>query len=332
METLFTQKKHKNYERILYKKSNIVSALALQIGYKAIREDQFYFYENNLHAYTKASLGNSYTKKIEEAKKILDNLERTSIDYIPFFDESYPYLLKEMDSFPAGLFIRGKKDLIQKNKKLSIVGTRNPSPLSVIFTEWISNYLSSHGVTIVSGFALGIDTVAHRASIQSSGGTIGVLAHGLDFIYPKSNFDLYSRSDNPKENLLLISEHPPGVKPLKFHFPKRNAIIAGLSKSIFHIEGSIRSGAGITIRHALDAGRDVGVFDHPILKNNTGGRKFIEEGAHNIASYGNIMIQKESINQLKEIIKHNFNFIGNAKWAKVIENQKSNELIPKFCN
>lgn len=317
---------------IIDSSDNRIFSLALQLGHRAVDETILSSYTYNLEIYARTALSSQFSDQIKRAEAILNNLDNDTISFIPFYHKYYPALLRELKAYPFGIFIRGKTDLLLAEKKLSIVGTRNPSLLSILFTEWLADYLSSKGITVVSGFALGIDTAAHRLSIASKGGTIGVLAHGLDFIYPKANFDLFSRCDNPAENILLISEHPPGAKPLKFHFPKRNAVIAGISAATFHIEGGIKSGAGITVKHGLDAGREIKVFDHPHLKNNAGGRRFIEDGAENISNYCDIIIENERHINVKRIKDENYSFIGNGKYAKIQENENSEKLIPRFLN
>ena len=117
-----------------------------------------------------------------------------------------------------------------------MVGTRNPSILGVKWAQFISDWFSNNGFTIVSGMASGIDSVTHRAAQKNKGGTIGVLAHGLDHIYPQSNHDLFKTAlKTPLDEtnrILLLTEYALGVKPRRYFFARRNRLISGLCQSI----------------------------------------------------------------------------------------------------
>lgn len=268
----------------------------------------------NLDSYLNRMIRNihkeNYTSFLEYCKDIYQKHLEHKINNIYFFDENYPALLKHIPKPPLVLFAQGKMELLQKQLKISMVGTRNPSNLSICASKFLANFLSNLNICIVSGMAIGIDSVCHRQSIHSIGGSIAVLAHGLNHVYPEKNYDLFLKL---KElNLLLLSEYPIGCKPTRYSFPQRNRIISGLSKILFYMEGGIKSGALITVRYALDQGREVYVFTHSMLRNNQGGESILQDGAYSVLDFLNIKI-KESNGRIS--IAPNSFYIGQNKWA-----------------
>ncbi|MFA5134311.1 MAG: DNA-processing protein DprA [Patescibacteria group bacterium] len=201
-----------------------------------------------------------YARTIVEQRNSVDPelLQRTVEDsgqtIITIQDERYPALLKEIHSPPALLYIRGTlpPDGVPA---LAVVGTRRTSPYGRTITPRLVGDLARAGITIVSGLALGIDALAHRAALDAGGTTAAVLGCGLDTVYPRTNINL--ACSIIEQGGCLLSEYPPGTEPLRGHFPARNRIIAGLSKAVLVIEGADDSGSLITARCALDQNRDV---------------------------------------------------------------------------
>ena len=134
------------------------------------------------------------------------------------------------------------------------MGTRNPSSYGKLCCEYMVKKMTSANITIVSGFAKGIDSIAHKTSLLTDGKTIAVIASGLDIVYPASNLSLYREIE---EKGLILSEYEAGVKPFKSNFPQRNRIIAGLSKGTIVVESKNRGGSLITADLALEFNRDV---------------------------------------------------------------------------
>ena len=134
------------------------------------------------------------------------------------------------------------------------MGTRNPSSYGKLCCEYMVKKMTSANITIVSGFAKGIDSIAHKTSLLTEGKTIAVIASGLDIVYPASNLSLYREIE---EKGLILSEYEAGVKPFKGNFPQRNRIIAGLSKGTIVVESKNRGGSLITADLALEFNRDV---------------------------------------------------------------------------
>ncbi|APH05271.1 DNA-processing protein DprA [Bacillus weihaiensis] len=199
------------------------------------------------------------------------------ISIVTIFDEMYPYLLKEISDPPPVLYYKGDLKLGHSPRLLSVVGTRNPTHYGKVTSELLIPTLVKKDWTIVSGLAIGIDTVAHEVTIQNGGKTIAVIAGGLDHIYPKQNESLAKEIMNSH---LIISEHPPHIKPSKWHFPMRNRIISGISLGTIVIQAKRKSGSLITAQQALEQNREVFAVPGPIYDDNCRGtNELIQLGA-----------------------------------------------------
>ena len=175
-------------------------------------------------------------------------------NFITINDDVYPECLKEISNPPLKLYYKGNLDLLKDERLIAVVGTRNPSSYGKLCCEYMVKKMTSANITIVSGFAKGIDSIAHKTSLLAGGKTIAVIASGLDIVYPASNLSLYREIE---EKGLILSEYEAGVKPFKFNFPQRNRIIAGLSKGTIVVESKDRGGSLITADLALEFNRDV---------------------------------------------------------------------------
>jgi DNA processing protein len=191
-------------------------------------------------------------------------------------DEDYPENLAAIPDPPAVLFSSGAllpRDLVS----VAVVGSRYASPAGILFAEKLSSDLALCGITVVSGFALGIDSAAHRGALKAGGRTLAVLGCGLDVNYPSINADL--REEIAKSGALL-TEFLPGAPPSSGNFPSRNRIISGLSLGVVVVEAAERSGSLITARFALEQGREV--FAVPGMARSTrsrGAHRLIKQGA-----------------------------------------------------
>jgi DNA processing protein len=198
-------------------------------------------------------------------------------------DADYPRLLLEIPDPPPVLYYRGQvKPLENQGVRvaIAIVGTRSPSDYGRRWTRRISAALAQAGFTVVSGLAEGVDTEAHHSCLGAGGRTVAVMGSGLDVIYPWSNRKL---AEQLAEQGLLLSEYPAGTQPDRGHFPRRNRIIAGLSRATLVLEAPYKSGALITARMANEYGRDV--FALPGSLDNSrcrGCLELLNDGAHMI--------------------------------------------------
>lgn len=182
--------------------------------------------------------------------QVMDTLD---IHLVFIDDPEYPIFLKQIDTAPPFLFVRGT--LPSFHKSISIVGTRGMSAYGRLTTQKFATDLVREGFVVVSGLALGVDSVAHKITVKQGGITVAVLGTGVDQIYPSANHRL--AQEILTSNGAIISAYPLGTPADSFRFPERNEIVAGLSKGTLVIEGGIQSGALITAKLALDYGREV---------------------------------------------------------------------------
>jgi len=225
---------------------------------------------------------------MERYKQIDDDFLKKSFEEFPSFsilDEIYPWDLSEIYNPPALLFYQGNIDLLEL-PKVAVVGSRDSSKLGNQSVQKIIKELNNE-LIIVSGLARGIDTAAHMAALQNGGKTIAVIGTGLDVFYPKANKKLQSYIG---KNHLVLSEYGPGEQPLKFHFPERNRIIAGLCRGVIVAEAKMRSGSLITCERAMEEGRDVFAIPGSILDGKSDGcHHLIQEGAKCIMSGSDVL-------------------------------------------
>ena len=204
-------------------------------------------------------------------------------------DDCYPWDLSEIYDAPVLLFYKGNLDLL-KFPKVAVVGSRACSKHGSKSVEKVIHSLENE-LVIVSGLAKGIDTAAHMAALQNGGKTIAVIGTGLDVFYPKANKRLQDYIGNDH---LVISEYGPGEQPLKFHFPARNRIIAGLCRGVIVAEAKMRSGSLITCERAMEEGRDVFAIPGSILDGLSDGcHHLIQEGAKLVTSGQDVLVEFE---------------------------------------
>ncbi len=224
------------------------------------------------------------TEKFFAWKKNIDlgacvrRCEAEGVRFILPSDEEYPPLLKEISDPPLGLFIRGQP--LKDEFMLGVVGTRACTPYGKRATHEIVSTIAANGIPIVSGLALGIDSIAHQAALSSGGVTVAVLGGGIndDAVYPRQHLPLAHQI--LKQQGSIVGEFPPGAESKKYHFPLRNRIIAGLSRGILVSEAAEKSGSLITARLALEENRDVFALPGPITsKVSAGTHLLLKNGA-----------------------------------------------------
>ncbi|MFH0731380.1 MAG: DNA-processing protein DprA [Candidatus Omnitrophota bacterium] len=209
-------------------------------------------------------------------QKELDLIKKEHVKIITIFDKEYPDTLKNISSPPIVLYVKGNIENITKNS-LAVVGSRSCTQYGIRMTKRICAVLAKLGITICSGLARGIDTVAHKQALAQGAKTIAVLGSGLNNIYPPENRKL---SDEIQLNGALISEFPMDTPPLKENFPRRNRIISGLSKGVLVVEAPEKSGALITADFALKQGKDVfAVCANADSDTSLGCNNLIKQGA-----------------------------------------------------
>ncbi|OKP83773.1 DNA-processing protein DprA [Paenibacillus sp. P32E] len=213
-------------------------------------------------------------------------MKESGVEAATLLDEDYPERLKETPQPPWVLYYRGNLKLASC-PSIAMVGTRVPTAYGRKVGEMLASELSAAGFTVVSGLARGIDSVCHEAALGSKGGTVAVVATGLDRIYPPENRELERQIS--REGLVL-SEYPLGTKSHPGLFPQRNRIIAGLTLGTLVVEADARSGSLITADAALEAGRDVFAVPGPITSpKSRGALDLIKQGAKLVTGASDII-------------------------------------------
>lgn len=203
---------------------------------------------------------------------------------VTFRESLYPTALRDLSDAPPVLWMMGDAGVLDR-PMIALVGARNASSLGTRMARSLAAELSEQGYTVVSGLARGVDTAAHLASLK--GGTLAVMAGGVDVIYPAENTAL---AGDILRTGLRISEQPMGLVPQARHFPGRNRLISGLAQAVIVIEAAAKSGSLITARNALDQGREVmAVPGHPIDARASGCNMLIRDGATLVRSAADVI-------------------------------------------
>ena len=275
------------------------------LSYFKTAKNIYYASEEELE---KAGLkGKSLDKYLEFKSKfnlqeVLTEIKHKKIWVLAYSD--FPESLRNISNPPIVLYGRGDKDLLMHENGIGIVGSRRPTSYGISVTKGFTRDLVESGITIISGMALGVDAVAHRACMGAKGKTVAVLGSGVDVPTPSEHFNLYNEIITSSG--AIVSEFPLGMMPNKGSFPARNRIIAGLSKAVLITEATSDSGALITAKEAFSQGRKVYIVPGPITSN-------LSKGTNSLINKGGI-----AVGSAEEIIKD----LGN----NVVKNKVSMEI------
>ena len=213
-------------------------------------------------------------------------LQQSGAQLLTWDDAGYPHNLRQTPNPPPVLYVRGEINS-QDSLAVAIVGTRRASAYGREVTHTLVTELVQHGITIVSGLALGIDAIAHQTAVEAGGRTLAVLGSGVDQVYPASNRAI---ATGVQQNGALISEYSLGTKPEASNFPPRNRIISGLSLCVIVVEAGERSGALLTAQFAAEQGRDVFAVPGSILHpGSIGCNQLIQNGAAPLLSVADVL-------------------------------------------
>ena len=268
-------------------------------------------------------------------EKHVELLQKKQIKYMTIQDKEYPTILKNIHLPPPVIYYCGQVETSLFENCISIVGSRNASYYGIRMSEQIALDLAHSGITVVSGLARGIDSMAHIGALKGKGKTIAVLGNGLDIVYPKENKHLYKEIT---EKGLVMSEFPPGTQPIHYNFPRRNRIVSGLSLGTVVIEAASKSGSLITAKYALEQGREVYALPGNVnTPNSKGTNLLIKDGAKIVTSCKDILEdifpmfsakskEKEEINpvDLNEDEKQILKYIKMGYWDADKLHQKMN--------
>ncbi|MGB2690857.1 MAG: DNA-processing protein DprA [Thermodesulfobacteriota bacterium] len=232
----------------------------------------------------------------ESVDQELDKIEKWGMKLIPLDDPEFPEYLLQTYNPPPLLYMKG--DILDQDKlSIAIVGSRVPDRYGRTIAETLSAELVSLGVTIVSGLARGIDSIAQSEAIKHGGRTIGVLGCGLDQIYPPENKNLYKAVS---QNGAVLSEFNLGTPPIAQNFPRRNRIISGLSLGVVVVQASEKSGSLISASFALDQNKEVFAVPGDVTKKLSRGTNWlIKKGAKLVETVDDIVSEIEAIRSLQ---------------------------------
>jgi DNA processing protein len=224
-----------------------------------------------------------------EAERELEALARHGARLISRGDPDYPEALAALEDAPPVIAVKGRAELLQPDR-IALVGARNASANGRRIASDMAAGLAQAGAVVVSGMARGIDTAAHLGALNTraeTGGTIAVVAGGIDVLYPPENGALFERLGAEG---LIVAEAALGTEPAARHFPRRNRIISGLSRGVVVVEAALKSGSLITARYALDQGREVmAVPGSPLDPRCRGANRLIREGARLVEDFAQVL-------------------------------------------
>lgn len=236
-------------------------------------------------------------RKTVDITKELAEIKKRELNITTMADANYPRQLRDIEGAPAVLYSRG--EYLEKDAlAISVVGTRKPSAYGKLITGKLVKELARLGFTIVSGMALGIDTSAHLAALDSGARTIAVMGGGFEKIYPMENRYLVEKIASSGA---VMTEFSIFATPDRWTFPRRNRIVSGLSMGTIVIEAPDKSGALITARLATEQGKEVFVVPGPVTDDRySGGHRLIQKGAKLLTSVDDLL---EEFSDLKKTLK-----------------------------
>ena len=229
----------------------------------------------------------------DKAAVELDRVKNLDGDVLILDDGSYPSLLREIDDPPPVLYVKGDWQACFDLPAVGVIGSRMCSTYGENASEMLARDLASRGICVVSGFARGIDSAAHRGAIRGQGRTVAVMGTGIDSVYPKENNRLVREILD--SGGAVVSQFPLGTPPIKENFPYRNRIISGLSLGVLIVEASERSGSLITARLAMEQNREVMAVPGNITSGNSFGTNYlIKSGAKLVQQWQDVVAELPS--------------------------------------
>jgi len=283
--------------------SQIYWALSLYLNNLKTKQQLKILHENTNPDFKQIARSLLTSKRINNSSsqitQIMETCTRDQISIIVITDPLYPKNIKNIPDAPLLLFAKGNLSLIT-SKCISMIGTRNPSMVTLIYIKTLCTYFDKSSITTVSGYARGCDLAVHKRSIGP--GTIAVLPHGI-----------LIKKNTIKEhfNILYISEYLPDFPPQKYTYIKRNRIIAAFSSATIFLEGGEKSGALTTLQAANKYHRKIWFLNHPLQKNNNGIRQVMALKGIDI-TFLFTSITKTGCRNNKE-----FSYIGNSTFIKI---------------
>ena len=232
-------------------------------------------------------------KDLTDAMEIERQCSRQNIGIVTYADATYPERLRNIEDPPMVLYFKGQLPHWQAQPLIGVVGTRKASPYGLNTAHLLGSQIAVCGALVVSGVATGIDAASMEGALDAGCCTVGVVAGGVDVVYPARNRALYKRTE---ENGCLISEYPPGSRPYPGNFLQRNRIISGISNGVLVVEAPEKSGALNTARHAFSQGRDMFVVPGNLgVDTCLGSNALLQEGAYPALSGWDVVKHYETL-------------------------------------
>lgn len=274
-----------------------------QITYQEYMKSVHLFDKEDYYRELEEILGEKKAQKLDSIYKNIDEYKREldyyNVKFISYKDKRFPSFLTDMPNACYGLFYRGNIDLLN-TFAIGIIGSRKPTSYGKYVANKFSSELALMGVTIVSGFATGIDTCAHKGATNNRGKTIAVLGTAINNIYPASN-KKYLEEIILDDNL-VISEFPPNFSTLPFHFVQRNRLISALSQGLLVVEAGEKSGTLTTVDFALEQGKNIFAVPGNINSlNSLGTNKLLKFGAKFTTEVEDIIEEFENFSPISNI-------------------------------
>lgn len=272
--------------------------------------------ELRLIGFTEAQTQRFFSLSACELEKSLNWLAQPGNHLIVASDPAYPAPLRAITDYPGAIFVKGNPAVLA-TQQLAVVGSRAHSWYGERWGRIFCEALARAGLTITSGMALGIDSVAHRAALQVNGKSIGVMGNGLYSLYPRKHASLAAKLI--ESGGALVSEFPLAATPKPGNFPRRNRIISGLSRGVLVVEAALRSGSLVTARIALEQGRDVFALPGPI--GNPG-----SEGPHWLIKQGAIPVT--SADEILENLQYGLNWLSDVRENAIYSPDQEEVALP----
>lgn len=242
-----------------------------------------------------AGVGSAVAQAITEARQSVvperetERLANAGVDALTWHDPRYPERLRQIPDAPPVLYVRGSLPP-EEEPAVAVVGTRRPTDYGYRVTADLCAALAGRGITVVSGLALGIDSRAHKSTLDAGGRTVAVLGNGLDTVYPRENLRLAERI--VAEGGAVVSEFALGARPEASNFPRRNRIISGMTLGTLITEAGETSGTRWTVYHALEQNREIFCVPGSIYSETSRlTNRLIREGAKLVSNVGDILVE-----------------------------------------
>ena len=261
----------------------------------------------------------AWQKTLEQAKRLEQLTLKKGCEIITPDSPDYPPLLREIYGKPAAIYVKGDLSFLHDQFAVSIVGTRRNSDYGRDATQFLTEGLVANGVAIVSGLAFGVDSIALETAADCGGKTIGVLACGLDYDYPKGNRVVKRKV---ADSGAVISEYPMGTVPRPYMFYPRNRLLAGISRGVIIVEAGENSGSLVTADWAIEHNRDVFVVPSQIFSGTFA-------GSHNLIRAGHAKLVASPQDILEEYNFSKINTVTTDKKMPTVKVKVTRKLLPE---